>query len=176
MARRCFFTSYATFFFPQFSTLMTLPPSRCTMPRMRSTILSTRSSARSGRTRKMVSYSRSRVPGACCGGPPAVVFSACCITSPHGFAAGRNCRSRGSLRLRRTAVVSIRRHRRSFPERRDGRLGRHGDQLLQLLLFRGGKLRQHPVGALPLRRRPSHPEPDPQRLSAQVLADAAQPV
>src|SRR5256885_2064850 len=52
------------------------------MPRMRSTILSTRSSARSGRTRRMVSYSRIRVPGAIWGGPPAVVVSNLHLDAP----------------------------------------------------------------------------------------------
>src|SRR5262249_36301948 len=126
IARRCFFTSYAVFFFPQFSTLITLPPSRRTIPRVRSTILSTRSSARSGRTRKIDSYSRSVVPGGCCCGvPPVVCVSVCCITSPHG-SCPRTRRERGSLRffhfLLRPAVVPIRRHHRSFQERRHRRL------------------------------------------------------
>src|SRR5882762_7996365 len=177
IARRCFLTSYAVFFFPQFSTLITLPPSRWTMPRMRSTILSTRSSARSGRMRKIVSYSRSNVPGACCGVPPVVCVSICCITSPHG-SGPRARRERGSLRfLLGATVVPVRRHQRSFQQRRHGRFGRERDQLFQLLLLRGGEPRQHPVRPFPLLRRSSDPEPHPHRLSpAQVLPDAAQSV
>src|SRR5919202_6050337 len=150
MARRCFFTSYATFFFPQFSTLITLPPSRCTIPRMRSTILSTRSSARSGRTRKIVSYSRSLVPLACWGAPPVVCVSACCIASLMGEAPGP-CRERGSLRfLLRPAVVLVRRRHRSFLHRRDRRVGGDRDHLLQCRLFLRRELRQHPIGPFPL--------------------------
>src|SRR5438477_2347729 len=121
MARKFFFTSYEVFFLPQFSTLITLPPSRWTIPRMRSTILSTRSSARSGRTRKMVSYSRSRVPGANVGGPPAVVSVAVCIVFPLGFAAF--LKPRGLLRhLLLPLVEPVHRQQGSFQQRRHGRL------------------------------------------------------
>src|SRR6266404_3777111 len=205
IARRCFLTSYAVFFFPQFSTLITLPPSRWTMPRMRSTILSTRSSARSGRTRKMVSYSRSMPPCACCAGPPVVCGSTCCITSPHG-GAPEQVRSEvhsnnvgdtmqwcpldsvfgsyeADARLERlsllpgTPVVLVRRHPRPFPERRQRGIRRQRDQLLQCLLFLRGELRQYPVRPFPLLGRPSHSEPHPHRISgAEVLPEASQPV
>src|SRR6266436_7310631 len=196
IARRCFLTSYAVFFFPQFSTLITLPPSRWTMPRMRSTILSTRSSARSGRMRKIVSYSRSIVPGACCGVPPVVCVSICCITSPPTLSGTpsndvpktnppkhsreHHPMASSSLTLRflpQAPVVPVRRHQRSFQERRHGRVGRERDQLPQLLLLRRGEPCQHPVRPFPLLRGSSDPEPHPHRISrAQVLPDAAQSV
>src|SRR5919204_6747481 len=123
---------------------MTLPPSRCTIPRIRSTILSTRSSARSGRTRKMVSYSRSLVPLACCGAPPVVCVSVCCIASLLGQAPGF-CRERGSLRFFLQApVVLVRRRRRSFRHRRDRRLRGGRDHLLQRRFLLRRELRQHP--------------------------------
>src|SRR5438132_9496834 len=154
IARKFRWTSYAVFFFPQFSTLITLPPSRCTMPRMRSTILSTRSSARSGRTRRMVSYSRIRVPGAIWGGPPAVVVSFCCI----GF------------HLLCTAIELVHGQDRPFQERGHGGLCRLRNQVFERLLLLRRELRQHPVRALPHRRRTSHPESHPDEIRrAQVL-------
>src|ERR1041384_1177258 len=159
MARKFFFTSYEVFFLPQFSTLMTLPPSRCTMPRMRSTILSTRSSARSGFTRKSVSYSRSRVPGACCGGA-AVACASVIVSSPHGIAA-----------------VELVGHREgSFVECCDGRICCDRDVVLQLFLFFQRKSAQNPIRAFPLLRRPADSESHPDRLASEVLPDAAQAV
>src|SRR2546426_3101023 len=182
----CLFTSNAVFFLPQFSTLITLPPSRWTMARMRSTILSTRSSARSGRTRKIVSYSRNVVPGGCVA-PPVVCVSVCCITSPHG-SCPRARRERGLVRfasfsalllrcLPRSPVVPVRRHQRSFEERRHRRIRRDRDELLQRLLLFRRELRQNPVRPFPLLRRPAHSEPHPHRVArSEVLPDAAQAV
>src|SRR5438445_8228397 len=137
------------------------------MPRMRSTILSTRSSARSGRTRKMVSYSRSMVPLACCGAPPLPCVSICCIASLMG-------KSPSHLAA---PVVLVRCRRRSFHERRDRRVRGERDQLFERLLLRGRELRQHPVRSFPLLGRPAHSEAQPQRLSGpEVLPDAPQAV
>src|SRR5439155_18985735 len=82
IARRCFLTSYAVYTLPQSQTTSHMPTSQCTKTRILTTIYSTRSSARSGRTRKILSYSRNLVPGACCGTPPVLCVSVCCITSP----------------------------------------------------------------------------------------------
>src|SRR6266446_4675633 len=153
IARKFRLTSYAVFFLPQFSTLITLPPSRCTMPRNRSTILSTRSSARSGRKRKIVSYSRSRVPGACCAGPPLVCVSACCMSSPLGFAGGL---TPGEVHfLLRFALLPgafsgppvepVHRCRRPFEERRQGRFRGDRHPLLHHSFLLGGEPRQHEV-------------------------------
>src|SRR5438045_1005452 len=142
---------------------------------MRSTILSTRSSARSGRTRKIVSYSRSRVPFACCGAPPVVCVSVCCMAFLSGKAPGR-CRERGSLLLQ-SAVVLVRRRLRPFHQRRNRRLCGERDQFLQLRLLVRRELRQHPIGPFPLSRRPAHPESHPHRLAgAEMFPDAAQPI
>src|SRR5438105_2834127 len=191
MARKFFFTSYAVFFLPQFSTLSTLPPSRWTMPRMRSTILSTRSSARSGRTRKIVSYSRNLVPGACCGAPPVPCVSVCCITSPSWVSPRALPGARFSQHLRghdeivspglifrslRPPVVPVGRHYASFHQRRDRRLGGERNQLLQSLLLLRREFRQHPVRALPLLGWSAYPESHPHRPAAEMLPDAAQPV
>src|SRR6266478_1731320 len=161
MARRCFFTSYATFFLPQFSTLMTLPPSRCTSPRRRSTILSTRSSARSGRRRKMVSYSRSLVPGACCAGPPLVCVSACCMSFTSWV-----CRR---SRLRRGPLSPALR-----PSRRRLRGDRH--HLLHHSFLLRREPRQHEVRRVPSLRRPPDAGPDPHEVRSEVLPQALQPV
>src|SRR5436309_5947871 len=133
---------------------MTLPPSRWTIPRMRSTILSTRSSARSGRTRKMVSYSRSLLPAA---GPPDAGVSACCI-----LPTSRVCRLRAArgitLReisiavflglclacrvLLRTAVELVHGRAGTIEERGDGGVGGLGHELLEVPLLLDRELRQ----------------------------------
>src|SRR5712664_3527259 len=168
MARRCFFTSYATFFLPQFSTLMTLPPSRCTIPRSRSTFLSTRSSARSGRRRKMVSSSRSLFPGACGAGPPLVCVSVCCMSLPLGFAGGP---ASGEVHvllrfallaagLLRPPVEPVHRRRRPFEERRGRRLRGDRHHLLHHSILLRREPRQHEVRRIPPRRRPPDAAPD----------------
>src|SRR6266852_7323968 len=70
---------YIVLFLPQTVKRMTLPPSRLTISRTRSLMRSTDSSGRSGLSRKMVSYSRSR-PADCFSGiffsPPGDCHSA----------------------------------------------------------------------------------------------------
>src|SRR4051812_31724010 len=182
MARRCFFTSYATFFLPQFSTLMTLPPSRWTIPRRRSTILSTRSSARSGRTRKMVSYSRSLVAAP---GPPVPWVSCCCICGHLSglppwrrgdclFSVFRFCLA--SAGLLRTAVELVHGGTGTLEERRHRRVGGLGDQLRELRLLVGRELREHPIRTLPGRWRLADAKTDAKIRVAEVLVQAAQAV
>src|SRR6266481_3450643 len=185
MARRCFFTSYATFFLPQFSTLMTLPPSRCTTPRRRSTILSTRSSARSGRRRKMVSYSRNLVPGACCAAPPPVCVSACCM-SVTSWVCRRSWPPARSTACLRFALLSagllgppvepVLRRRRPVEERRHRRVRRDRHHLLRHLLLLFREPRQHEVRRVPPLRRPPDAGADPDEVRPQVLPQALQPV